>query len=284
MQQNRNVGERTLYRYGPAVRDLLQTLGDDPSHFNAQGLREFVCERSQRCGRAQAKTMVSALRAFVRFLISEGQCCVGLDAAIPTVAQWRLSTLPRYLSAEEVERVIGACDPDTAVGRRDRAIVLLLARLGLRAGDIVDLRLDDIDWEQGWIRVSGKGRRETRLPLLQEVGEAIVAYATRTRPAVDTDRLFLRAHAPLKGFRSSSAISTMVAKAMRRAGVACAVRGAAHVLRHSAATTMLRQGASLHDIAVVLRHRSIETTAIYAKVDVEALKKIAQPWPEVDPC
>ncbi|MCJ7545288.1 MAG: tyrosine-type recombinase/integrase [Deltaproteobacteria bacterium] len=210
---------------------------------------------------------------------------MGLDAAIPTLAHWHLSTLPRYLQAEEVERVVAACRADTAVGLRDRAIVLLLARLALRASDIVHLRLDDIDWKEGWIRVCGKGRRETRLPLLQEVGEAIVSYVKESRPSVDTDTLFIRSIAPLRGFASHSTISVIVAEAMRRAGVACSVRGAAHVLRHSAATAMLRQGASLQDIAVVLRHRSIETTSIYAKVDVLALREIAQPWPEeVDPC
>jgi site-specific recombinase XerD len=285
MRVNRNVGEATLYNYGLAVRDLLKAMGDDPSRFDAQGLRRFVLDRSSRCGRAKAKTMVTALRAFVRFLISARLCPVGLDAAIPTLAHWHLSTLPRYLQAEEVERVVAACNTETPVGIRDRAIVLLLARLALRASDIVHLRLDDIDWKQGWIRVLGKGRHENRLPLPQEVGEAIVAYVTQARPSVDTDTLFVRSRAPLRGFGCHAAISVIVANAIRRAGVSGPVHGAAHVLRHSAATTMLRQGASLQDIAVVLRHRSIETTSIYAKVDVLALRQIAQPWPqEVEPC
>jgi len=222
--------------------------------------------------------MVTALRAFMRFLIAVGLCPVGLDAAIPTVACWHLSTLPRYLQAKEVERIVASCRADTAVGIRDRAIVLLLARLALRAGDIVHLRLNDIDWREGWIRVCGKGRRETRLPLLQEVGEAIVSYVKGSRPPVETDILFLRSRAPLRGFTGHAAISVIVAKAMHRAGVVCP-RGAAHVLRHSAATAMLRQGASLQDIAVVMRHRSIETTSIYAKVDILSLREIAQPWP-----
>jgi site-specific recombinase XerD len=285
MRVNRNIGQACLYNYSLAIRDLLHVMGDDPSRFDAQGIRKFVLNRSRSCGKAKAKTMVTALRAFIRFLITAGLCPVGLDAAIPTLAHWHLSTLPRYLQAEEVERVVAACRADTAVGLRDRAIVLLLARLALRASDIVHLRLDDIDWKEGWIRVCGKGRRETRLPLLQEVGEAIVSYVKESRPSVDTDTLFIRSIAPLRGFASHSTISVIVAEAMRRAGVACSVRGAAHVLRHSAATAMLRQGASLQDIAVVLRHRSIETTSIYAKVDVLALREIAQPWPEeVDPC
>ncbi|MEW6405451.1 MAG: site-specific integrase [Chloroflexota bacterium] len=280
MRVNRNIGEATLYNYSLAVRDLLQAAGDDPSRFHAQGLRAFVLDRSRRCGLPKAKTMVTALRAFLRFLINAGLCPVGLDAAIPTLAHWHLSTLPRYLGAEEVERVVAASNPEAAMGIRDRAIVLLLARLALRASDIVHLGLDDIDWKEGWIRVRGKGRRDTRLPLTKEVGDAIVAYVRGVRPCVDTDTVFIRSRAPLRGFASHAAISVIVANAMRRAGVTCPVRGAAHVLRHSAATTMLRQGASLQDIAVVLRHRSIETTSIYAKVDVLALREIAQPWPE----
>lgn len=285
MRVNRNIGEACLYNYSLAVRDLLHTMGESPSRFDAQRLRKFVLNRSRCCGKAKAKTMVTALRAFIRFLITAGLCPVGLDAAIPTLAYWHLSTLPRYLQAEEVERVVATCCADTSVGIRDRAIVLLLARLALRASDIVHLRLDDIDWKEGWIRVCGKGRRQTRLPLPQEVGEAIIAYVTGSRPPVDTDSLFVRSRAPLRGFASHSAISVIVAKAMHRAGVACPVRGAAHVLRHSAATAMLRQGASIQDIALILRHRSIETTSIYAKVDVLALREIARPWPEgVDPC
>jgi site-specific recombinase XerD len=170
------------------------------------------------------------------------------------------------------------------MGIRDRAIVLLLARLGLRAGDIVSLRLGDINWEEAWIRVSGKGRREIRLPLSQEVGDAVAAYIRDVRPTVETDRLFLRSRAPLRELGSHSAVSIIVANAMRRAGVTPATRRAAHVLRHSAATTLLRQGASLQEIATILRHRSIETTTIYAKVDVELLAQVAQPWPEVQPC
>ena len=183
-----------------------------------------------------------------------------------------------------MERVIAACDPNAEVGIRDRSILLLLARLGLRAGDIVQLRLGDIDWKGAWIHVSGKGRRQTRLALTQEVGDAVVDYLKEGRPRTDTDTLFVRSRAPFRAFASHCAVSVIVAQAMRRAGVTCPSRGAAHVLRHSLATSMLRQGASLQDIATILRHRSIETTQIYAKVDVTALRQIAQPWPEVQPC
>jgi len=216
---------------------------------------------------------------FLRFLIAEGQCAVGLDAAIPTVAHWRLASLPRYLQPEDVERLIASCDRTSAVGRRDRAVLLLLARLGLRAGDIVHLRLSDIDWKGASIQVCGKGRRHTRLPLTQEVGRAIVAYLKKGRPRTNADTLFIRCRAPLRAF-SSCAVTKIVDKAFCPTGVVRPSRGAAHLLRHSFATSLLRQGASLQDIAAILRHRSIETTQIYAKVDIPSLRQIAQPWPE----
>jgi len=284
MRRQRGTCDLTLYNYSLSIRDLLKRFGEDPERFNAKGLREFVLEKSQQCGWAATKTCTTALRMFLRFLIAEGKCLSNLYAAIPVLAHWRLSSLPRYLQSEEVERIISSCDPNSPVGRRDYAILVLLARLGLRAGDIVQLRLGDIDWEDTVIHVSGKGRREVALPLTEEVGWALAAYLQDGRPRTDTDVLFIRSRAPFRAFASHSSVSVIVAQAMRRAGVTCKSRGAAHVLRHSAATSMLRQGASLQDIADILRHRSIETTQIYAKVDVTALRQIAQPWPEVQPC
>jgi site-specific recombinase XerD len=284
MRQQRGTCDATLYNYSLSIRDLLKTVGEDPRRFDSQNLREFVLKRSQQRGWATAKKCTTALRMFLRFLIAEDKCAAGLDAAVPVLAHWRLSSLPRYLQSEEVERVIAACDPTSPVGRRDRAILLLLARLGLRAGDIVQLRLSDIDWKGAGIHVCGKGRRQTRLPLTQEVGHAVVAYLQNGRPRTDTDTLFIRSRAPFRAFASHCAISVIVAQAMRRSGVTCPSRGSAHVLRHSLATSLLREGASLQDIAAILRHRSIETTQIYAKVDVTTLRQIAQPWPEVQPC
>jgi len=283
MRQQRGTCDPTLYIYSIQIRELLRRLGTDPGRFNAKGLRQFVLEKSQQCGWATAKTCTTALRMFLRFLIAEGKCVAELIGAIPVLAHWRLSSLPRYLQPEEVERTISSCGT-TPVGRRDHAIILLLARLGLRAGDIVQLRLGDIDWEGAGIQVSGKVHCQTRLPLTQEIGDAVVTYLKDGRPRTDTDVLFIRARAPFRAFASHCAISVIVAKAMKRAGVTCQSRGAAHVLRHSVATSMLRQGASLQDIATILRHRSIETTQIYAKVDVAMLRQIAQPWPEVQPC
>jgi integrase/recombinase XerD len=172
----------------------------------------------------------------------------------------------------------------TPAGRRDRAILLLLARLGLRAGDMVNLRLSDIDWKGAWVHVCGKSRRHTRLPLTQETGQAIVDYLQDGRPWTTAEALFVRCRAPFRAFGSHCAVSVIVKAAFGRAGVVRPSRGAAHSLRHSVAMSMLRQGASLQDIAAILRHRSIETTQIYAKVDIAALQQIAQAWPEVRPC
>jgi len=283
MREQRGTSDVAIDNYRIPILDFLRCI-DDAAGIDAHMLRQFVLERSGKRGYAAAKRIVTALRMFIRFLIAEGKCAAGLDAAVPSVAHWRLSSLPRYLQAEDVERIIASCDVTSAVGKRDHAILLLLARLALRAGDIVQLCLTDIDWKSAQLSVSGKGRRETLLPLTQEVGQAIVDYLQDGRPQCDDDALFVRSRAPFRRFAHHSAVSVIVEKAMRRAAVTCPSRGAAHVLRHSAATSMLRQGATLQDISSILRHRSIETTQIYAKVDITALEQVAQPWPEVLPC
>jgi integrase/recombinase XerD len=284
MQQQRGTCESTLANYGIHICELLRRVGEEPARWEARGLREFVLEGSRMCGWAAAKKRTTALRMFLRFLIAEGQCASELHEAVPVLVHRRLSSLPRYLSAHDVERLIASCDRASAVGQRDRAILLLLARLGLRAGDIVHLRLGDIDWKAASIQVSGKGRRETRLPLTRELGDALVTYLTRSRPTTETDVVFVRTRAPFRAFRSHCAVSVIVDRALARARVTRPSRGAAHLLRHSVATSMLRHGASLHDVAALLRHRSVTTTEIYAKVDVTALRTIAQPWPEVPSC
>ena len=192
--------------------------------------------------------------------------------------------MPRCLPPADIERLIASCDVSLPVGRRDRAILPLLARVGLGAGDVVHLRLQDIDWKGAWIHVCGKGRQQSRLPLSQEVGQAIVAYLQDGRPPVRTDAVFLRSRAPFRALGSHCAVSVLVARAIRRAGIKRPARDAAHLLRHSVASSMLRHGASLQDIAALLRHSSVETTQIYAKVDVTALMQIAQPWVEVTSC
>ncbi len=286
MSEERGTCDATIHNYSIYIRELLSSLGEDPARYDAHSLRQCVRQISQRNGRGveTAKTATKGIRMFLRFLIASGQCSVGLDRAIPTVAHWRLASLPRYLPAAAIERLIAACDAATPIGRRNRAIVLLLARLALRADDIVQLRLGDIDWDNAWIHVCGKGRRQTRLPLTQEVGQAIAAYVLEGRPVTVSDRVFIRARAPFTPFSDSGAVSLLVAKVMQDAEVTPPVRGAAHLLRHSAASSMLREGASLRDIALVLRHRSVETTQIYAKVDLNALQTVTQPWPKGPSC
>ena len=284
MRKQRGTSERTLYNYSLPIREFVRRHGEDPGSLDARCLRNFILDQSRGKGWAATKHCTTALRMFMRFLIAEGRCRAGLLGAIPVLAHWRLTSLPRYLPAEDVERIIGSCDVFSPVGKRDRAILLLLARLGLRAGDIVQMRLQDVDWKAAWIHVSGKSRHQTRLPLTQEVGQAIAIYLQEGRPAGDTDALFLRSRAPFRALASHAAVSVLVARAMHRAGITRPSRGAAHLLRHSIATSMLQHGASLQEISALLRHSSIETTQIYAKVDITALQQIAQPWPEVPSC
>lgn len=280
LRQHRGAADSTVGHYGHAASNLVVSAGDNPSAYDAQSLRQFVLDRSRRQGSGATKTLLSGLRMFLRYLASQGKCRAGLDQAIPAVACWRLATLPRSLPSHDVQEILGACDATSPMGLRDRAIILLLARLGLRAGDVAALCLDDIDWKDGSILVSGKSRRQVRLPLTQEVGDAILGYLEH-RPKAETREVFLCFRAPIRAFRSGSSASQVVARAMRRAGISVPCYGA-HALRHTAATEMLRQGVSLYEIGAVLRHQSLEMTAYYAKVDVALLKLVAQPWPEVN--
>ena len=191
--------------------------------------------------------------------------------------QWRLSALPRYIAADDVERTIAACGDDRT-GVRDRAILLLLSRLALRAGDIVALRLSDIDWDRAEIRVSGKSRRKTALPLPQDVGDALHAYIATARPRVDEEKVFLCANAPCRALTDSSTVSAVGERALDRAGVKTVAGRGAHAFRHSQATALLRSGATLDVIQSLLRHASPNTTVIYAKTDAVMLQEVAQPW------
>jgi site-specific recombinase XerD len=283
MRLQRGLMDTTVRQYRRVAIALVERLGDDPAAYEPCALRAAVREVTGRHGTSTARFAAKVARAFLRYLAVEGRCQPGLDAAILPVASRSLASLPRYVSTEAVQRIIDACDSDRPDGARDRAILLLLARLGLRGGDIVQMRLSDIDWTDARVRVVGKGRREARLPLPQEVGDAILAYLRDRHPVVACDRVFLRSRAPWRPLAQSSCVSAIVRRAMARAGVSAPTRGA-HLLRHSAATAMLREGISLPSIGVVLRHRSVETTAHYAKVDVELLGSVAQPWIGGTPC
>ena len=195
MDVHRGVTEQTLRNYRPIILDLLTTCGERPEQLEAKSLRAFILHRAHSHGKGKAKNVVTATRMFVRFLIASGRCMPGLDDAIPTIAMWRLATLPQYLPAEDVERIIAACDPSLPLGARDHAIILLMARLGL-GSDVVGLRFPDINWQDATLVVSGKSRRATRLPLPQDVGEALLHYLESARPPVDIDRVFITSIAP----------------------------------------------------------------------------------------
>jgi site-specific recombinase XerD len=282
MRTHRGTTEATLNGYRLTIVALLQTLGEQPERYEAQALRAFVLHRAGDKGIGRAKTVVTAVRMFLRFLIAIGRCTPGLEQALPTIAHWRLAYLPRYLPAESIEQVLASYNLTTAIGVRDRAVLLLLAQLGLRAGDVAALKWCDINWHDGTLCVMGKNRRQTRLPLPQEVGEAILDYAEHQHPRVPSPYMFLATMAPLRPI-SPKTVTKITADALRRANVESPISGA-HVLRHSAATNMLRQGASLPSIGAVLRHASVETTAHYAKVDVDLLHEVVRAWPEVSPC
>jgi site-specific recombinase XerD len=281
MQTHRGTTDTTLRNYRLPLLALFQALGEQPQGYTPKGLRTFLLDRAHRHGIAQAKNDVTAVRMFVRYLIAEGRCAPELDQAIPTIARWRLASLPTYLSAEEVARVIASCDLSTPIGVRDRSVLLLLSRLGLRAGDVAHLTLTDINWDDATIKVVGKNRRGHRLPLPQDVGDAMLSYLEQ-RPRVTCPQVFLTTMAPLKALASQS-IGAIATRAIQRAGVTPPRQGA-HILRHSAATEMLGQGLSLPTIGALLRHTSIETTTGYAKVDWHLLRHVARPWPEEALC
>ena len=238
----------------------------------------FIQRHAQRDRSSYTRNLVVSIRSFLRYLHYKGLNEQDLATAVPKVAQWSLSTLPKHLPAGEVKRVLHACGRRTALGRRDYAILLLLARLGLRGGEVVALTLDDLDWEHQSITVRGKGGRAAQLPLPADVARAIAHYIRRDRPRCECRAVFIRNYAPLAGLAYSAAIARIVRRALKRAGVDSARKGA-HLLRHSLATDMLQRGASLDEIGEILRHRSPNTTAIYAKVDLHALRTLAVAWP-----
>jgi site-specific recombinase XerD len=244
----------------------------------ATDVTAFVQRHAHRYSPSRARRLVTAMRSFLRYLRYKGLIEVDLDRAVPKVARWSLSSLPKHLSAAAVQRVLDGCDLKTSTGRRNYAILLLLARLGLRAGEVVRLNLEDIDWDNALITVWGKGRQRAQLPLPAEVGQAIAGYLHRDRPRCACRRVFIRDYAPLAGFGYATAIAKIVQCALKKAGVESARKGA-HLLRHSLATDMLRKGASLDEIGEVLRHKSPDSTAIYAKVELDALRPLGLRWP-----
>ena len=244
----------------------------------ASDISDFVLRHTPTMNVKTAQLMATALRSFFRFLFQKEELQADLAASVPTVANWRLSNVPKYLTPKEVKRVLKACNRRTSVGRRDHAILLLLARLGLRAGEVIALQLEDINWRAGEILVRGKGLLHDWMPLPLDVGQALASYLRRDRPRCQTRRVFVCANAPHRGFAHACSLSTIVRQALARADLYPPLKGA-HLLRHSLATSMLRSGAKMGEIAEVLRHRALNSTEIYAKVDFKSLRSLAHPWP-----
>ena len=284
LRSERGLTTATIINYLPFARKFLSDrFGEGPFLLKVVrpcDISGFILRHARTMSCRRAQLMTTAFRSFFRFLFQRGELQVDLAPSIPTVADWRLSTLPRYITAEEVIRVLGSCDRHTATGRRDYALLLLLARLGLRAGEIVAMQLDDIDWRSGEILVRGKGLLYDRMPLPVDVGQALAVYLRHDRPSSKTRRVFVCRKAPQRGFSGPSTVSTIVRRALDRAGLHPGFKGA-HLLRHSLATSMIRSGASMSEIGEILRHRSPSTTEIYAKLDFEGLRSLAQPWPNL---
>jgi len=280
LRVQRGASEPTIRLYSRGATELIEALSEDIDGWTVGQVRDFLLDRAGRRGAPSTQKRITSLRAFLRYLTFAGRRQDDLALAVPAIANWRLARQPCCLSEDEVTRVIAACDGPSPGRLRDRAILLLLTRLGVRAGDVAELRFSDIDWRHGTVQVSGKGRYQVRLPLPQDVGDALLQYLDCRPNTTHSDRVFLRSIAPCRPFASGDAVSAVVKHALRRASIKAAVKGA-HLLRHTAATQMLRHGVPLDQIGLVLRHRSIDMTAYYAKVDVALLQSIARPWPEV---
>ena len=282
LRQQRALAARTIESYRFPVRQFLARHFSDRrvnlSIIRPQDVIDFVRHEAARKCAASAKNTTSALRSFLRYALYCGVLDQDLSAAVPTVADWSLANIPRGLSRDQVNAVLASCNRQTALGRRDYAVLLLLARLGLRSAEVAHLNLDDIEWTTGAILVNGKGGKACRVPLPADVGEAIAIYLSKDRPAVPTRRVFLRAPAPHTGFEGTSTVGLIVKYALARAGIQSRSKGA-HQFRHTLASDMLKHGASLTDIGEVLRHKKPKTTFIYAKVDFGALRPLAKPWP-----
>jgi integrase/recombinase XerD len=282
LRDARGLARATIINYVPFVRRFLQDrFGDGPvipSHLSASDIVSFVRRQAPHLHPKRAKLLTTALRSFLQYLRYRGSIKQNLDAAVPAVANWSMSSIPRGIASDQVRRLLDSIDQYSVGGRRDYAILLLLARLGLRASEIVSLELDDIDWNSGQFSVRGKGGLRSHLPLPKEVGKAIAVYLRHGRQRCTSRRVFLRAKAPVRGFQGAAAIGSIVRHRLQCAGIQAPTCGA-HQFRHGLATDLLRKGASLGEIGRLLGHRSPETTKIYTKVDLDALRTLALPWP-----
>ena len=279
LRRSRGIGESTIDCHIREIAATLPSLGADPKQYDAACIKVFAMRCFRELSGPCAQKRMSSLRMYLRYLASKGRCAPEIISAVPSIPKRQHAALPGYISEDDVERVIESCDMTTPAGQRNKAILLLLARLGLRGGDIVDLKLTDIDWKQAQIHVCGKSGRYVALPLPQDVGDALLNYIEYARPRIEGERkVFLLALAPYRPLSGPSVISSIVNDAVSRSGVRCFGRRGARLLRHSAATNLLRGGSSLELVGTLLRHRSPDTTAIYAKVNFPMLQTITEPW------
>lgn len=264
------------------LRPFLQELGiatnADLARLSGRKVAVYVERHAGDSGATTARIMCSRLRVFLRYLHAEGLIAADLTAALPSIRRPSEARLPSFMPLEEVQRVLDGCDRSTATGKRDFAILMLLARLGLRACEVARLSLDDFDWRAGQFTVRGKGRKTAIMPLPPDVGVAIVSYLQHGRPRSDSRRLFLLAVAPYAGFKGAPGVQTVARSAIRRVGVTGLAHRGSHAFRHSLATGLLRSGASLTEIGQLLRHDEQDTTRIYAKVDLDSLRPLGMPW------
>lgn len=282
LRRDRALVESTIKTYSGFAHQFLSEYGTarslDLSKLSASEVTSFVLRHAYDHGHGRARLMVPALRSFFNFLRLRGDISTDFYGCIPPIANWRLANLPKFMEPNDVKRLLKACDRKTTKGRRDYALLLLIARLGLRACEVVVLTLDDINWQAGEITIHGKGKRLSCFPLPQDVGEALADYLRNGRPACSSRRVFIRTRAPIRGFANSANVGTIVSRTLGRAGLNPPCKGA-HLLRHTAAVGILRRGASLPEVGEILRHRNVNTTAIYAKVDLPRLKGLARQWP-----
>jgi site-specific recombinase XerD len=283
LRAERGLAPRSIIRHLPVIRQFLHELcpagRDDLGKLRQEDVVGYIERHAGDWSPKTGKTMCWSLRAFLRYLHHKGLHPALLAGCVPSIRRWKLASLPTYLSAAQVEKVLDGCDRATTMGRRDYAILMMLARLGLRAGEVAALTLDDIDWRSGEMLVRAKGRQRARVPIPPDVGAAVVAYLRDGRPRSSCRRLFVRTLAPHVGFASASAITWIAKTALKRAGIQGCAHHGAHIFRHSLATELLRSGATLSEIGQLLRHESHDTTRIYAKVDIEALRTLSVSWP-----
>ena len=282
LREARGLAPTTILSYVPFIRTFLEhRFGSGRvrlSTLRAADVVEFVQDMAPTMKKKRAKVMTTALRSFLHYACWRGEGAADLVASVPVVANWSMDSVPRAIPADQVHRLLASIDRNTATGRREYAILLLFARLGLRLSEVAFLELDDIDWETATLRVRTKGGVRNEFPLSQEIGEAIADYLRHDRPSSDSRRVFLRVKAPISGFRTPGGVGWLIRHAIERAGINSPTRGT-HQFRHALSTEMMRQGASLSEIGDVLGHRHPDTTRIYAKVDLDALRSLALSWP-----